>query len=306
MAAKKRLEHSAPTAEQRAAWDASYGRTRLVTGFGTTPDDDLLFAVGYPNVVVAVEAPPPRVEPAKLWKMYPEGTTHLPAPFLTRYLAALEASDVAALSAEPKPFDDACVADFAAKRWEFGGSYELLVLEAIVGSERLARAMVDTLGAFPLEAWSGVGDLDTYGGDVMRTLYFVLLRVTPATRDALRARLAELDARASAAALEGSRVHEALDVVLHGAAGVERHGYRSARPSDENLFADLVHADDDPTYVERRALAALAGMKPADRARFDLRIAFLGGAKVLAAMRDPKKFHSTWHDAMEQQLARVR
>ena len=135
------------------------------------------------------------------------------------------------------------------------------------------------------------GKLDTYGGGVISALYFVLLRSPPVTRDALVVRLEALFRRISAVYPDGSsRPLKGLDVILHGHAGVERSGYRS---SDGDIFQDLIYADDDPAYVEKRALAVVARLKPADRARYDLRIAFLGGANVVEAMKsETKRFYS--------------
>jgi hypothetical protein len=143
------------------------------------------------------------------------------------------------------------------------------------------------------------------GWGSIRALYFVLLRVPKDARDGLRARLEALHTRVLAAQKDATpwRSVQALDVILHGAQGVERSGYRDA---EGGLFFDLAFADDDPAFVAKHALAELAGMRPGDRARFDVRLAFLGGPAVAEALKaGTARFHSSQKKAIEEQLARL-
>jgi len=176
----------------------------------------------------------------------------------------------------------------------------MFLLEAMHGSEAVAAAAVDFLCACPLATWKH-RDLDESGWNGIRNLGYVLLRVSPATHARLVAKLEALFKKVSAAqGKDWWRPVQALDVILHGRAGVERSG-----SSDGSDWYDLAQARDDGAWVAGRALAALKKMKPADRALFDSQIAFVGGAKVAAAMRDLKPFFSELHRDAKQQLARI-
>jgi hypothetical protein len=271
----------------------------------------MLFALGYPHIVVPTDDPlPDDIKDADaLHKRFPLRTTHVPRAFLPRYFAAVrkganEQGVAQALATEPPPWTDEKLKSQVERAFEAGSlySYDVLLLEAMVGSARFAEVAVERLEAYPEAAWDEAGgDLDTYGGDALGKLYFVLLRTPAALRDALVKRLESLYERIGKVRFEnGSRAHKALDVVLHGHAGVERSGYRSA---EGDVFYDLIYADDNPRYVEDNALAVLARLKPADRAQFDLRIAFLGGAKVVSALKaGTAKFHSTQRKEIARQL----
>jgi hypothetical protein len=286
----------------------THGLTFLRKGFGRTPSDDVLFALGYPHIVVATDEPMPEVTVENLYRKFPLGTTHVPRVFLSRYFEALQCgADTEgierALAKDPPAITAAKVGKVVKTLLEHGNEYDYLVLEAMVGSTILAEATVAALEGYPTKAWNGAGGvLDTYGGDILKSLYFVLLRVPTKTRKSLCARLEKL--YKAGKKYQGGRPIDALDVLLHGRKGVERGGYRDA---DEELFQDLIYADDDPAWVSKVALGVLAHLKPADYGKFDLRMAFLGGAKLLAAMKSGvNKFPSGDRSSAKRQLARVR
>jgi hypothetical protein len=297
-AAKKTADPSA---------EPAHGLASLRKGFGKTPEDDILFALGYPHIVIATDDPMPTVTADTMYPKWVRGMTHVPRAFLGRFKEALGcgsdgAGRAKALAKDPPAWTDARIAKDIKSLLEHGDDYELLLLEAMIGSSKLAEATVSVLEGYKVTAWNGAGGvLDTYGGDILKALYFVLLRVPTSQVIELRARLERLF-RAGKKYL-GGRPIDALDVLLHGREGVERSGYRD---SDDELFADLVHADDDPAWVTKTALAQLAKLKAADHASFDLRLAFLGGKKVLAAMRDSSKFPSSERKTQREQLAHVK
>jgi hypothetical protein len=286
----------------------AYGLSLVQKGFGKTPEDDVLFALGYPHIVVATDDPIPAVNADNLYKKLPLQTTHVPRAFLARYFEALrcgaDTDGIAqALAKEPPPMTDTALAKLLPKILESGEAYDYLVLEAMVGSEKLAEVTVSALEKLPSKAWDGAGGkLDTYGGDILQALYFVLLRVSKPTRTELRARLEKL--YRAGAQYAGGRPVSALDVILHGRKGVERSGYRDA---DDELFQDLIYADDDPAWVAKVALDVLSHLKPGDWAAFDLRMAFLGGPKVMKALKNGlAKFPPPSRSGAKRQLARAR
>lgn len=279
-----------------AAWapDAS-GLARVRAGFGRTPADDVLFALGYPHLVVATDDPEPKNarDVSKLWKTFPRSATHVPRsilPYVYQYHLNPRDPD---LFETPLPALDAAT---EMKTMFTEGARMLFFLEALLGSEAVATAAVDFLAKCPVKAWQSDA-LDRDGWNGIRDLGFVLLRVSEATRGRLVAKLEAVFAKVTAA--QGNdwwRPVQALDVILHGRAGVERTG---------GEWADLAHARDDAAWVATRTLAELKTMKPADRARFDLQLGFVGGAKVVQALRDLKRFHSEHHREAKQQLARL-
>src|SRR5579863_10323380 len=68
----------------------AHGLKSLRPGFGRTSNDDVLFALGYPHIVVPTQDPLPDVKDVdQLYKRYPLKTTHVPRAFLSRYFVAV-------------------------------------------------------------------------------------------------------------------------------------------------------------------------------------------------------------------------
>lgn len=288
-----------PTKPTPAAgpWSAdAYGLSRVRPGFGKTPADDVLFALGFPHLVVPTDDAEPKGwrEPSKIWKLFPRvEATHVPRTALPYvYAYHVRPTEAAAILGGPVPTFD-LAAEAAKLFWR--DRRMVFFLEALFGSEAVATAAVDVLGKFPTKAWRA-DELDRSGWNGIHDLGFVLLRVSPATRTKLLARLEKVFATVSKAqGTEWWRPLQALDIVLHGRTGYER---------SEGGWSDLSLVLDDPAWAGQQALAMLKRMKPADRARCDSQLAFLGGAKVTAAMRQVQFFSEYRADA-KRQLARL-
>jgi hypothetical protein len=251
-----------------------------------------LLALGYPHMMVLGDDEPPAdaFDPARVFKRYPTDVRHLPRSFARRYLAALYAGGddderAVALRADPEPLSAKELAKRVASRFVSTSLYvdtEMYLYEVLYDRATVAEISVKFLEDYKSKDWRG-GDIDD-ASDAIQALYFILLRLPEAQRKPLRARLEKLFARLWKAQKEDGpwRPLKALDTILHGAKGVERSGYRSA---EGDLFQDLIFADDDPKFVAKHALAVLKRLKPGDWARFDVRIAHLGGAAVKKALK---------------------
>lgn len=291
---------SATTGERAAAmpWAPdAFGLTRVRAGFGKTPADDVLFALGYPHLVVPTDEPEPKGarDPSKLWKLFPlRHVTHVPRSFLPyAYGYHSYPQDAAELLAGPTTTYDAATE----MKTIFRDSDRMMfLLEAMLGSEAVATAAVEFLCKCPKAAWKS-RELDEAGWNGIRNLGFVLLRVSPRVRAKLVAKLEALFETITATqGKEWWRPVQALDVMLHGRVGVARSG---------DDWCDFAHARDDASWAAERALATLKRLKPADRGPFDSQIAFVGGPRVVKAMRNLKPFFAELHRDAKQQLARI-
>lgn len=274
------------------------GLSRIRAGFGKTPADDVLFALGYPHIVVPTDEAEPKGarDPSKVWKLFPlRSVTHVPRSFLPYvYGYHLNYRTAAELFAGPPPTYK--LAD------EMKGLFRrnnrlLFLLEAMFGSEAVATAAVEFLCTCPLTEWKS-RELDEAGWNGIRNLGFVLLRVSPSTRTKLVAKLEALFKKVSGSqGKEWWRPVQALDIMLHGRVGITRN--------NEGWF-DLAHEREDAAWVAEQALAKLKTMKPADRAMVDAQIGFIGGPRVVKEMSNLKLFFSENHSDAKKQLARIR
>lgn len=177
-----------------------------------------------------------------------------------------------------------------------GNHFALFALEALFGVSPTAAAVVDALAAVPTKTWAR--KLDAFGGQAIKGLAFLLWRLPAKERDALRARLETLYREQSE-----SRPAKALDVILHGRAGVERSG--SGNLGQLHL-TDLRHVDDDPVWVTTLVIERLQTLRPADRAIFDLQVGVAGGPKAIAALKaGTAKFPSDQKKSIAAQLSLV-
>jgi hypothetical protein len=153
----------------------------------------------------------------------------------------------------------------------------------LFGSEPTARAFVEQLASYPVSEWSGDNKLETYGWSMIRMLAFTLWRVPAATRASLLATLEEVFQRATGGKPRDKwwRPVQALDLILHGRAAVERCG----RGYNGKLhLSEMLYATDDPAWLASSVIDRLSTLRPIDRAQWDIQFAVIGGPKVLAAL----------------------
>ncbi len=288
-----------------AAGDDAAGLRGVKRGFGRTPDDDRLFALGYPHLVMLSDEPfaQASLKGEKLWHHFPGTAGTFPRGLAIRIARAKTNSvdDVLAASEAPltgaalkKTVEGACA--FAADR--------LLFLEAVTSSEIVADLAVAYIAKLSTAAWKK-HPFETEGGDSLRVLHYILLRCPTAKAKALRAKLEVVFGKIKKTMADGYwRPLRGLDLCLHGAAGVKRSGYR---PDDVELsLGDVSFAGDDPKFVAAEVKRELPTLVPNDSPVFDARLAFLGGPAVTKALCGALgRFNSQHHRAMVEQLGRI-
>jgi hypothetical protein len=188
---------------------------------------------------------------------------------------------------------------------QHGGPYVVWLLEAMFGSEPMARAFVERLDSYPVSVWETDGQLENYGWMMIRMFGYTLWRVPASVRTELRGQLEALFGRVSAGLDRPawSRPIQALDLILHGRVGAERCG----RGYNGKLHLSELHfADDDPAWIAERVLDKLTTLRPADREFWDIQLAVLGGPTVLAALKaNTKCFKADQKKSIETQLSLV-
>jgi hypothetical protein len=266
------------------------GARHLRAGFARDAEHDLRFALGWPHVRFLVDAHPDDqiADPAKdaetvIQKVY---GIDVPARVARRRVRVLtvdhiapdgrggwlpEAVGVALARDEPVTEAEAraIIASQMQKPLMGAGQHEmLLLLEAMVGSDVVADALVGALEAVP------ASDLLLRHQDRniwTHHLGLILLRASSASAATLRARLEKvLDAANSAGPANKAAPSRTLDVVLHGAEGARR----SALLDPWHMLNVHDAPDLVATQVETQKL------EPATFVPY-VRLAFLGGDRVL-------------------------
>ena len=289
--------------------ETAEGRKFIRQGFGVTPDDDLLYALGWPYFawLEPGDAKPAELADARKFSAkYVYSVGPRPEGVVKRNLRhtltlgtdddELEAiQNDAPLSGREleKLFDVLMDAQF--------GFVVTLLLESVTSPEIVLEALVARLKALTPGQWKD-GPFETFGGGCVRALHFLLLRGDAEHSATARARLEALwDDSAAKALTQGSRAARTFDLVLHGRDGVERSGYRQG----EALQNDAQFATDDLPYVRKTALAFIPKMVARDRASVSARLAFLGGDAVLDAIATHvKQVHATARDDLAVGLSR--
>lgn len=280
-----------------AAWRDAAGLASLKPGACFSPADDRLFALGWPHVRFVVRGLRAEADPAGAAARL----VHAPRlPFswtwsravAERFVRVVGAPSVFELgllerSLRPEALeglwteDPVTAVDAAAlvsnrMAGEAHGLAEgvlptfVLLLEALVGTEAVAQAIVDVLEAMPPTT---VAAHAAGPAQLSFQLGFLLLRVPVPVAASLRERLHEVlravwaELPATRRGFAGASHARSLDLVLHGAAAAERSTDRSPRW--------YVHATDDAALVRRRVQVNRTGWQP------DARIAWLAGPGVL-------------------------
>lgn len=285
------------------------GRRFIRKGFGLTPDDDLLYALGWPYFawLEPGDAKPAELADArKFSSKYAYFIGPRPEGVVKRNLRhtltfgndgdELEAiQNDAPLSGKEleKIFDTLMTVQF--------GFVTAFLLESVTSADIVIDAIVTRLEATPVKRWKQ-GGFETFGTGCVRALHFLLLRTDAAHAARARSRLEAIWDDTAAKTLEdGSRVTETLDFVLHGKAGVERSGHRIGAL----VHNDAMFALDDLAYVRKTALASIPKMVARDRASVSARLAFLGGAPVIDAIATHvKQVHATARNDLAVGLSR--
>jgi hypothetical protein len=255
--------------ERAALPDDGWGAERA-RGLGASATIDRFLGLGFPHMVATTGDPELDFESAQtLHGRSPRALlgSVVPRALLPRlYAVATAAPDPAKLK---RAFDEPpAIALEAAIERAFLYGAPLFLLEAMFDSVQVAEAIVAKLEHAPLASWRE--PLDRQAPGIIRALGWILHRVPAPARERLRAALERTYERVTEAGSGDWRPARALDVVLHGRAGVERSGGRAANQPDGALFfSDLAFAADDRAWLIDTVTAQLERMRPQDREHFD-------------------------------------
>jgi len=279
---------------------SAWGLRDLRPGFAWDDQHDRLFALGFPHLRWLEsglrEDDDPEASALEIlgrygatWRLaWPVETARrcvrmMGGPFLSRGgRPSKRGREVLARSGPVEPEEAGAALRFLVTR---GGAMrqpakiveQVFLLEALVGPEPVARAMVGLLEELPAAAWCKAAGRRATPNDVaeaIQALGFVLLRAPAAATDELLGRLGELH-QARAAETPRAMPVARLDAALHGAEGLERSVARLASGERNPRLYALGRGD--PGVV--RDAAGYTG--PLDRSMLDARLVFLGGEAVL-------------------------
>jgi hypothetical protein len=279
----------------------AWALSQVEPGVGITPHIDKLLALGFPNMVSVVDGPLPSTDRKKALKTFDISrvVTREMLPRLYAYeRAETEEDRDAAFAIEPAPFELASVVkdELSERGWN-----RVWMLEAMFGSEPVAEAFVASYLELPTEEWFD-SPIGSWGDAVLSGLGMVLNRTSADTRGRLRGQLESLYQRLRE--VDGRSVaRKRLDVILHGRAGLERSGKRG---TGRYFTTDYHWARDDRSWIEEKVLAAASKWTNRDRIWFDAQLAFTGGARVLARLREVSLANIVMADhrkAVSEQLA---
>ncbi|MFN0247702.1 MAG: hypothetical protein ACKV2T_12520 [Kofleriaceae bacterium] len=272
-AAKSRTSSLADRLAAVAIPSDAWALSRVKPGVSVSPHVDRLLAIGWPHMISVVDEPWTPTNAKQALRTY-DLSRVVPRDMLPRLYAYKSVYDPsqrdAAFAAEPMDVTLASVIydETTAHTWE-----RIWILEAMFGAEPVATEFVDALVKAPSHEWED----SVVSAAAIKGLGSVLDRASAVVRAQLRGKLEELYAGLGDNAPTGAG--KALDIILHGRKGVARSG----RLEPDN--SDFHWARDDAKWVEKEVLAKAPTWKGRDRNWFDAQLAFVGGPKVLAAMR---------------------
>ncbi len=272
------------------------GAAQLEKGFAHTAEQDLLFALGWPHMVLLqddAEGADPLAAADAIVLEYPEPSQRVwPREVANRVVRALaggwdhpgQMSKVARQGIETagpvsKAEGSKLLETFLSMRsvfMRYPGLFPLL-LEAVCGTELVIEGLTADFEN-NTENWT---KHDIPRCDIVNQIGFLLLRLPKSQAAKYRKRLsAVLDGFAKTrpdgiASVGATYPIKWLDPVLNGKAGAERSGYA---PGGKLSPVSLVHVCDDPAFV----LASVKASGPPDASgEVDARLTFLGGQGVL-------------------------
>lgn len=299
---KTKKPAAAPALPSRALEHGAkaFGARFVRKGFALTPELDLAFALGNGSSVGPV-------------KLLPDVA---PGKKVAYSLSAVQRNvALAELRKSPKaPFGEPVVPEEDPAPLEVDEAQRLLrtrmpklayrpavlrSIEAMVGPSVTLAAYVDGLEEMPKQSWDNGGV-----GVVFHVAYGLLLRTPPAESNAARARIEKL--------LEKNQDEygaAALDIMLHGSAGIARRGYKYSTKfksyqrndsSDPSNVSDLCFCDDERDFVAQQfaALWEAFGFKVINHMNgpSPARLFFLGGEETLETeLRVVEKYPGTKH-----------
>lgn len=285
------------------------GRKYIRAGFGATDEDDLLYALGWPNMVWLE---PGDAKPRELATVDKFSSKHVfvagprkegVARRNLRQIWSLRQDKAHCLEAiqNSAPIDDTereRLFDFVVR--EPFGFVTTLILEALYSSRAVLDALVPRIEALTDEDWM-IGMFESFGGGCLRAVHFLLLRTDETHAREMRMRLENVWDDVAEKNRADSRAAKALDLALHGKAGVARSG-----GGYDTLFRnELELVPNDPDFVRSHALAFIPAMKSRNRSFVSARLAFLGGDDVLAAIAaNVKNIHSSHREELAVGLSR--
>ena len=252
-----------------------YGAQFVKKGFARDAEGDLAFALGFPLLrEISDEEPEPPASADEALRFRSQLYRRVwPRKLATRLVRAwAKAKDVAEGEEAISPKDLERMVERLARSGAAGAfdtnEDAMMLLEALVGAERLTTAYVAALERLSDAEWSGGAHI------VFATTFsmgLALLRVETKVAGALLERLETLYAKRETDTASWNT--KALDVILHGAEGARRSGPRIGGAGLNARFCTLVH--DDPALV-------LEVLEPStDCGRWLPRLAFLGGPQAV-------------------------
>lgn len=257
----------------------------LRKGFAFTPQDDRLFALGWPHARILDTEHEDADDPMTSLEEMLEDEENRPyeqvwpvevARRFVRILGAREQrASTASLAAVAKRAEPVTVAEArelvtnAITRigYNEGDLVEhfVLLLEAMVGPEPVLDAAISALERLAPASWAS---RNADGGEVLFELGFILLRAPAAAAAKHRQRLVDLWERITAGGRPESEQTDSLDAVVNGAEGATRAGGKA-----RDMYA---HVRDAPELLAK--VVRESEYIP------DARFIFLGGDGVLAEL----------------------
>jgi hypothetical protein len=264
----------------------AFGAKYIKRGFARAPDDDLLFALGWPHARYLIEGHPDDLltDPAAIEKAVfrPQVGLDVPRGIALRRIRAFSSYALgpdgklrqgavrAMLNADPMSEDDAktFVHEHLAGRALGTKQLEIIfLLEAVAGPEAIATAITEAFEkAADAQLLDHAADKSTWAFG----LGFLLLRASAPVSAALHDRLEAIMARCPKEDVNSHSVANVLDQVLHQA--------KASLRSDHTDQAMLLHWIDETPEAVRAQLAA--NMRPFGGAVY-ARMVLLGGEDVI-------------------------
>jgi hypothetical protein len=272
------------TTEALKHGEGAFGARFLKPGFAFTPEMDLAFALGYPDLTYLVDDATVDATVATRKEFVENHATNArnvwPRGVAYRVVRAFDqviydGPMTAAMATPPTPVEPDEASGLIRRFLTNGRAGDLLLLlESMVGPDLVVEVALGELESRAEEIIAE--DKATYG----RTIYnlgFVVLRLPAAAGVAAQARLEALYRAFSSRKWPEDDVPSPirfLDVVLHGVEGSLRSGHRAENRLSPAFFG---HVTDSPEHVAKYTCENL----PRWRLEPDARRAFLGGEATL-------------------------
>lgn len=270
-------------------------------GLGVSPGVEAWLGLGFPYVIVPTDQDAPHLDTVGAFdKRHPRDANVMPRAAVAQQLAISTHWPPLAATAPLPKVAKLSLGGAVKKMLESHNGRVTQQLEVLFGTlpvaEEIVRQIVEAAAKGKVAKFEARGPATLGAG-----LPWLLWRIPRGDRDRLRASLHEVSERKTG---RTGRFDRALDVILHGRAGVERSG---SNFNGKLHLGDLKHADDDPEWARDTALKILENLRPADREWFDAQLVVLCGPRLLTAFRaSVEKFQVAFRPAMIARLALFR